>query len=212
VSAQGVYGSSGDLQQHYGGGLAAVQQQPVQQQYDARAAASHSALTAADYRQRLVTYSLHGYASDAGEYGGAAGMDAEQQHRGYSGSHMQQHYQQQLDQQQQHMQTDADRNRATVMDAACPGGATDPYLAHAAYQTEDPWIQSRGFGRGSAAGSEGGLADVPAGGEGLPAVKTTRTSGRTSRATNRAAAAAVDSDDYDIDDDEDYGSDSDTGE
>lgn len=208
TAAQGMYGSSGDLQ-HYGGGLVAQQQQQQpaqQQQYDARAAASNVAVAAGDYRQRLVTYGLHGYTSE--DYG-AAGMEGEG-HRGYASSHgVQQHYQQQ----EPHMQhPDADlTNGPTAMDAAGPAGGNDCYNnQQAAYDTEDPWIQAQGFaGRGSAAGSEGGGWDGGAG-EALPAVKTTRVSGRTSRAANRGAAVA-ESDDYDVDDDDDYGSDSDTG-
>jgi hypothetical protein len=209
TAAQGMYGSSGDLQ-HYGGGLAAQQQQQQpaqqQQQYDARAAASNAAVAAGDYRQRLVTYGLHGYASE--DYG-AAGVEGEG-HRGYASSHgVQQHYQQQ----EPHMQhPDADlTNGPTAMDAAGPAGGNDCYNnQQAAYDAEDPWIQAQGFaGRGSAAGSEGGGWDGGVG-EALPAVKTTRVSGRTSRAANRGAAVA-ESDDYDVDDDDDYGSDSDTG-
>jgi hypothetical protein len=87
------------------------------------------------------------------------------------------------------------------------------YNTHAAYDTEDPWVQSRGgaFGRGSAAGGDGGLAADGAAGPGLPAVRTTRASGRTSRGASRALAVTAESDEYDVDDDEDYGSDSDTG-
>lgn len=209
VPAHGVYGSSSDLQQHYGGGLAAAQQQPGQhqQEYDGHAAVSNPAVAAADYRQRLATYGLHGYTSDAGEYGGG-GMDV----------HMQQHYQHAEQQrQQQHMHADL-AGSPSAMNASGPEGADDRYHA-AAYETEDPWVQPRGVGRGSAAGREGGgLVDGMAGGEGLAAIKTSRGgggSGRSSRAANRgaaAAAAAVDSDDYDIEDDDDHGSDSDTGE
>jgi hypothetical protein len=199
-----MYGSSSDLQ-HYGGGLAAQQQQQPaqQQQYDARAA-SNAAVAAGDYRQRLVTYGLHGYSS---EDFGVAGMEGEG-HRGYASSHgVQQHYQRQ-EPHMQHQEADL-ANGSTAMDAAGPAGGNDCYNnQQAAYNTEDPWIQAQGFaGRGSAAGSDGGGWDGGAG-EALPAV--TRVSGRTSRAANRGAAVA-ESDDYDIDDDDDYGSDSDRG-
>jgi hypothetical protein len=206
-----MYGSSGELQ-HYGGGLAAAQQQ---QQYDARAAASNPAVASSDYRQRLATYGLHGYASDPVEYRGP-GVEGEG-HPDYPASHLQQY--------QQHMRQDGgDLAGATAMDAAGPGGGTNEHYnerfnerystQHAAYEAEDPWVQSRGgaFGRSSAAGSDGGFgAEGAAAGAGLPAVRTTRASGRTSRGASRALAVTAESDEYDIDDDEDYGSDSDTG-